>query len=124
MAKSISAFFPALNEEDNVAKLTEDLLQVLSANFEHYEVIIINDGSTDRTKQIADALCEKNEGHVRAIHRDKSTGYGNALKLGLMQHSMILSFLRMESFQGLGYCQLYTFWWICRNDCKQKNWKR
>jgi len=80
--KSISAFFPALNEEDSIAKLTHDLLKVLQSKFEQYEVIIINDGSTDRTAEIADEICMRNDGHVKAIHHAQSNGYGNALKAG------------------------------------------
>ena len=80
--KSISVFFPVLNEEGTVAKLTEDLLEVLAANFKKHEVIIVDDGSTDRTGQIADELCRRNDGSVRVIHHEKSMGYGNALKAG------------------------------------------
>ena len=68
LEKSISAFFPVLNEERTVGKLTEDLLTILSSNFEHKEVIIINDGSTDRTGQIAEDLLAKNNGYVKVIH--------------------------------------------------------
>jgi glycosyltransferase involved in cell wall biosynthesis len=80
--KSISAFFPVLNEEGTVAKLTEDLLDILEASFEQHEVIIVNDGSTDTTGKIADELCIKNNGYVKVIHHEKSMGYGNALKAG------------------------------------------
>ena len=82
MEQSISAFFPVLNEEGTVAKLTEDLLGVLAANSKKYEVIIVDDGSTDRTGQLADELCEKQNGYVKVIHHGRSMGYGNALKAG------------------------------------------
>ena len=84
MEKTISAFFPALNEEDSIVKLTEDLLAVLDSNFENREVIIVNDGSTDRTGQIADELCTEHNGCVRVIHHEQSKGYGNALKAGFV----------------------------------------
>jgi glycosyltransferase involved in cell wall biosynthesis len=91
LENSISAFFPVLNEEGTVAKLTEDLLNILSPNFEHKEVIIINDGSTDGTGQIAEELHAKNNGYVKVIHHSKSAGYGNALKAGFTaaQHDLI-----------------------------------
>lgn len=82
MKNSISTFFPALNEEGTIEKLTEDLLRILSSDFEYREVIIINDGSTDRTGPIADELLHKHNGHVKVIHHDQSRGYGNALKAG------------------------------------------
>ena len=80
--ESISAFFPVLNEEGTVAKLTEDLLGVLAANFEKHEVIIVDDGSRDRTGAIADEISRKNNGCVKVIHHSISRGYGNALKAG------------------------------------------
>lgn len=82
MNKSISAFFPALNEEGTIAKLTQDLLSILNSDFKQHEVIIINDGSTDKTKQIADELRRQNNGYVKVIHHNHSSGYGNALKAG------------------------------------------
>jgi len=80
--QSISAFFPVLNEEGTVKKLTEDLRDVLASNFKEHEIIIVNDGSTDRTAAIADQLCRENNGCVKVIHHKKSMGYGNALKAG------------------------------------------
>ena len=79
---TISAFFPALNEEQSISVLTKDLLAVLQSQSGQYEIIIINDGSTDRTREIADTLCRQNHGHVKAIHHSQSKGYGNALKAG------------------------------------------
>jgi glycosyltransferase involved in cell wall biosynthesis len=80
--KSISAFFPVLNEEGTVEKLTLDLLEVLRSRFKEVEVIIVDDGSTDRTGQIADRLQAQNNGWVRVIHHQQNRGYGNALKAG------------------------------------------
>jgi glycosyltransferase involved in cell wall biosynthesis len=80
--KSISSFFPALNEEGSIAKLTLDLLTIINAHFEYGEVIIINDGSSDKTGQIAEELHSQNNGYVKVIHHNQSKGYGNALKTG------------------------------------------
>jgi glycosyltransferase involved in cell wall biosynthesis len=91
MNKSISAFFPVLNEEGAVAKLTLELLHVLKREFETSEVIIVNDGSTDRTGQIADELKASHDGYLRVIHHERNRGYGNALKAGFeaSQHDLI-----------------------------------
>ena len=80
--KGISAFFPALNEQDHVQKLTENLLGVLSSDSNPYQVIIIDDGSTDRTGRIADELSASNNGKVGVIHNSESRGYGTALRTG------------------------------------------
>lgn len=98
MENSISTFFPALNEENTIVPLTRDLLRVLS-EFERREVIIINDGSTDRTRQIADELCRRNNGNVRAIHRDRSSGYGDALKAGFEASRYDLIFFTDGDYQ-------------------------
>jgi len=82
MSPSISAFFPVLNEEETVERLTRDLIKVLEAGFDPYEVIIVDDGSTDRTGPIADSLQGEFPERVRVIHRAVSSGYGGALRAG------------------------------------------
>jgi glycosyltransferase involved in cell wall biosynthesis len=99
MNTSISAFFPVLNEEGTVRKLTCDLIKVLSSHFEDYEVIIVNDGSTDGTGQIVEELCRENHGHVKAIHHDKSQGYGNALRAGFAAAARDLVFYTDGDYQ-------------------------
>jgi uncharacterized protein (DUF362 family)/ferredoxin len=80
--KSISVFFPALNEEGNIERLTLDLLAIMRPSFERGEVIIIDDGSKDKTGEIADRLAAENKDWVRVVHHASSKGYGNALKAG------------------------------------------
>jgi glycosyltransferase involved in cell wall biosynthesis len=80
--KSISIFFPVLNEEGTVARLAEDFLAIIRSSFDRGELIIVDDGSTDRSREIADQLAQENEGYVRVIHHEQSRGYGNALKAG------------------------------------------
>jgi glycosyltransferase involved in cell wall biosynthesis len=81
-AKSISIFFPALNEEGTVARLAEDFLEIIRSSFDRGELIIVNDGSTDRTGEISDRLARESGEFVRVIHHEKSSGYGNALRAG------------------------------------------
>jgi glycosyltransferase involved in cell wall biosynthesis len=78
---SISAFFPAWNEEGSIAGLTAELLSTLEAIASRYEVIIVNDGSTDRTGEVADSLSRK-YAQVRVIHHPRNLGYGMALRSG------------------------------------------
>jgi glycosyltransferase involved in cell wall biosynthesis len=49
-----------------------------------YEIIIVNDGSKDRTGEIADRLARENE-HVRAVHNRPNRGYGGALQRGFRE---------------------------------------
>ena len=78
----LSYFFPAHNEEANVAGLVEEALTVLPTLAETFEVIIVNDGSRDRTQVIADELTAAHPGVVRAVHHQVNRGYGGALRSG------------------------------------------
>ena len=78
---SLSVFFPCYNEEKNLEKLVIEVIQVLNNLVQQYEVLIINDGSKDNTKLIADGLSEKYN-NVRVIHHQKNEGYGAALISG------------------------------------------
>ena len=78
---SISLFFPCYNEQDNVEATTRQALDVLAGISDDYEVIIVNDGSKDRTAEIADRLAAENP-HVKAVHHPVNRGYGGALQSG------------------------------------------
>lgn len=78
----LSYFFPAHNEEANVAGLVEEALAVLPTLAETFEVIVVNDGSRDRTRAIADELTASHPGVVRAVHHLANRGYGGALRSG------------------------------------------
>jgi glycosyltransferase involved in cell wall biosynthesis len=77
----ISFFFPACNEEGTVEELARRADQVLRELTSDHEIIIVDDGSTDRTGEIADALARENR-RVRVIHHPKNQGYGLALRSG------------------------------------------
>ena len=55
---SLTIFFPAYNEQENLAEAVEDALRVAeeSPYIADYEIIVINDGSTDATQAIAEGL--------------------------------------------------------------------
>lgn len=80
--KSLSVFFPAFNEEANIESTVKKAKKVLKNITEKYEIIIVNDGSKDRTGEIADKLAKENK-YIRVIHHHRNRGYGAALKSGL-----------------------------------------
>jgi len=78
----LSFFFPALNEEDNVAPIVEEALAVLPRFADDFEITVVDDGSSDRTGAIADELATKDP-RVRVIHHGTRRGYGGAVRSGL-----------------------------------------
>jgi glycosyltransferase involved in cell wall biosynthesis len=78
----LSWFFPAHNEEANLEALVDEALETLPLIADEFEIIAVNDGSKDRTREIADRLAAEHPGIVRAIHHDVNRGYGGALRSG------------------------------------------
>ncbi len=88
---SISVFFPAFNDEWTIASLVRQALDILPGLTDDYEVLVINDGSADRTRAIVDELSHALP-HVKAIHHASNQGYGGALRSGFSHASKELIF--------------------------------
>ena len=84
---SLSIFFPCYNEAENVERVTHAALEAAPQFAESFEVIIVNDGSRDRTGQIADQLAAEIP-EVRAVHNRPNRGYGGAVARGLTEARM------------------------------------
>jgi len=78
---SLSVFFPAYNEERNLKETVEMAIKVVKNIAVNWEVIIVNDGSNDKTKDIAQEL-KNEEGRIKIVTHKKNKGYGEALKSG------------------------------------------
>jgi glycosyltransferase involved in cell wall biosynthesis len=78
----LSYFFPAHNEEANLAGLVAEALETLPGLAETFEIVIVNDGSKDATGRIADELAGEHPDAVRAVHHPTNLGYGAALRSG------------------------------------------
>lgn len=81
---SLSVFFPCYNEEENVERTTLSAIRACERLVDDYEIIIVNDGSKDRTGAIADRLAAEHI-NVRAVHNDPNLGYGGALQRGFRE---------------------------------------
>ncbi len=84
---SLSVVLPAHNEEENIANTVSGCLSYLSSNFSEYEVIVVNDGSRDRTRGIVEELSSKNPAVVLVNH-EVNKGYGSALRSGFDKASL------------------------------------
>ena len=80
---ALSYFFPAHNEAENIEALVEEALRDLPRLAERFEIIAIDDGSTDGTGAIADHLAAAHPGVVRVVHHPVNLGYGAAVRSGL-----------------------------------------
>jgi dolichol-phosphate mannosyltransferase len=83
-AQSISIVIPALNEETVVEGVVRDISKQVAASFTDYEIILIDDGSTDKTGDIMDRLATELP-HVRAIHNPGNIGLGSSYQRGLAE---------------------------------------
>ena len=81
MKPNISAFFPAYNEEKNIANTVHKAKAVLEQLAGDYEILVINDGSSDQTLAVARGL-EAEFPKVKVINHEINRGYGGALKSG------------------------------------------
>ena len=78
---SISAVLPAYNEEALIGETAKAMARVLSELTEDYEVIVVDDGSRDRTRAVVEELAAVDP-HVRCVSHAVNRGYGEALKTG------------------------------------------
>lgn len=76
-------FFPAFNEESTIKDSVERAARVAeeSPYIADYEIIVVNDGSRDRTGEIIDQLARENP-RVKAVHHIKNRGAGAAVRSG------------------------------------------
>ncbi len=88
---SLSVFLPFYNEEDIIDTVIEDTYKFLDSLDHEFELIIVNDGSTDSTESLANHLAE-NYAKVRALHHDTNKGYGRALATGFEESQNNLVF--------------------------------
>lgn len=80
--KTLSVFFPFHNEEKNAQPVIEKAFAVLKElKLDNYEVLCINDGSTDKTLEVLEKLKAKFP-KIKIINHEVNQGYGGALKSG------------------------------------------
>lgn len=87
--ESLTIFFPAWNEEDTIERAVDaareagdDLIE--EGEIEWFEVLIIDDASTDSTPQVADKLASELD-YVRVVHHDRNRKLGGSLKTGFAE---------------------------------------
>lgn len=79
---SLSIIIPLFNEEESLALLHGKLLLVLENLNRSFEIILINDGSTDNTEQVLNTLAD-NDGRIKVIHFRRNHGQTAAMMAGI-----------------------------------------
>ncbi|QQG43533.1 MAG: glycosyltransferase [Candidatus Daviesbacteria bacterium] len=78
----LSVFFPAFNEEANIQKTIADSVKVLTGlTLEDYEIVVVDDGSKDKTREIVENFSQTNR-KIKLVAHPHNLGYGAALKTG------------------------------------------
>jgi glycosyltransferase involved in cell wall biosynthesis len=85
--KSISVIIPCLNEEENLPETYNNVLAALKKTAEEFEILIFDDGSSDKTGEIAD-LIGKTESSVTVIHNRPNKGFGYNFRRGIERARM------------------------------------
>ncbi len=78
----LSVVIPAHNEQDNLEPTVTELTDVLSAQLLPYEIVVVNDNSSDRTQEVAERLAAMDPA-IRVLARAKLPGFGRAIRAGL-----------------------------------------
>jgi putative flippase GtrA len=89
--RSLSIVLPAYNEEAIIDTTLEQVLSELEAQVKDFEVIVVNDGSTDRTESIVSTIMQI-EPRVKVVTHERNQGYGAALADGFAAATKELTF--------------------------------
>jgi len=81
----VSLIFPAYNDEATIRIVVEEGIRLLTGYATNFEIIVVDDGSPDRSGAIADELAAEHPGVVRAIHHEANRGYGATLQTGVAE---------------------------------------
>ena len=81
---ALSIVIPAFNEADNLTPVVHETLEALTGHpwIHSFELIVVDDGSTDETGAVADRLAAAHPGVVVVFHHPSNRGFGAALKTG------------------------------------------
>lgn len=84
--KALTVVIPAYNEDDRLAKTVDKAVAAAGVELDKYELIIVNDGSTDATGDVAEELARRYPA-VSVIHQPENRGVGAAYSAGLERAS-------------------------------------
>jgi glycosyltransferase involved in cell wall biosynthesis len=78
-ALSLCIAIPAYNEAASISSVISDSVKVAPQFASDFEILLVNDGSSDRTGVIMDSFAKKNR-HIKVVHHPKNQGFSGAIK--------------------------------------------
>lgn len=129
----ISVMVPAYNEEKNIAQTLQNIRSVLQQMSPHWDIVVVDDGSRDRTSQVVHSLVESC--HVTLVRFSRNFGKENAISAGLSyargdvvicmdadgQHASELMFTMLEKWRE-GYDMVYAVRQDREQESRFKHW--
>jgi glycosyltransferase involved in cell wall biosynthesis len=108
----LTVFIPAYNEEKNLKTCTDALLRQFAEYEIDFEVVIVNDGSTDGTGTLAEQISASHS-NIRVVHHKKNLGIGGAFRTAVSEASgewliLIPADLALEPSELRHYLQAAT----------------
>jgi len=130
--KTISIIMPALNEEENIEGALDSVITAAEKHFDDYEIIVVNDGSTDKTVDIVHENIRRNK-KIRVVSHSSPRGFGASFNTGRRHASMtycvmvqgdnpFTSDTLFEFFSCVGKADIISGYW--KNPGERTNTRR
>ena len=108
MRENLSIILPTFNEESNIKSVISDVIPHIRKYIKNFEVIVINDGSTDMTLRILNGI-KMSYPELKVISRETNKGYGSAIRTGIEFSQKEWIFI-MDSDGQFRINDFRTFW--------------
>lgn len=82
--EKLSCFFPAFDEQENIRQVLEEAIGALPLVADEFEVLVVDDGSSDATASIVQAMAARHP-EIRLVQHPRNLGYGEALRTGFRE---------------------------------------
>ncbi len=84
---TLSLVIPCYNEEESIGRLYEEIVQIMTEERVDFEVVLVNDGSTDNTINIMRGIAENTEHRVKVVDFSRNFGKEAGMYAGLTHSS-------------------------------------
>jgi glycosyltransferase involved in cell wall biosynthesis len=127
---SLSMVVPALNEEELVDEFFEKSVKDLSAVTDDWEIVFVDDGSTDRTLELANAWAARHPEQIKVVSLGRNLGNGANVEVGFQHatkeivfNNTVDAFFNTEDLSWiLPHLATYDSISGCRSDLSANNW--